>query len=192
MNWLHENHSLEFTSYDEFWNWSISDLNFFWQTIWDYFELKSETKFDKILEEEKMPGASWFPGASINFVDEIFRYADKFPDKLSVSSVSETFGEETLTWTELKTKTGSLAAELRRVGIKKGDRVVAVLPNTPHALISFYATASIGAIWSLCAPDMGEVAILDRFRQIEPKILICQSGYIYAEKSIDKTIAIKN
>ncbi|MFL2827236.1 MAG: acetoacetate--CoA ligase [Paracoccaceae bacterium] len=192
INWLHENHSLEFSSYDEFWNWSINDLSFFWQTIWDYFELKSETKFDKILEEEKMPGACWFPGASINFVDEIFRYADKFPDKLSVSSVSETFGEETLTWAELKTKTGSLAAELRRLGIKKGDRVVAVLPNTPHALISFYATASIGAIWSLCAPDMGEVAILDRFRQIEPKILICQSGYIYAEKFIDKTIAIKN
>ena len=192
MNWLHENHSLEFSSYDEFWNWSINDLNFFWQTIWDYFELKSETKFDKIIEEEKMPGACWFPGASINFVDEIFRYADKFPNKLSVSSVSETFGEETLTWAELKTKTGSLAADLRRLGIKKGDRVVAVLPNTPHALISFYATASIGAIWSLCAPDMGEVAILDRFRQIKPKILICQSGYIYAEKFIDKTIAIKN
>ena len=96
MNWLHENHLLDFSSYDEFWNWSINDLSFFWQTIWDYFELKSETKFDKILEEEKMPGACWFPGASINFVDEIFRYADKFPDNLSVSSVSKPLGKKHL------------------------------------------------------------------------------------------------
>ncbi len=192
INWLSINHGLEFSNYDQLWSWSVSDLNFFWQTIWDYFQLKSASSFERPLKVEKMPGAEWFSGASLNFLDEIFRHSETCPDRIAISSISETFGKETLTWGELKKRTASLSNELRRLGIKKGDRVVAVLPNTPHALISFLSTASVGAIWSLCAPDMGEIAILDRFRQIEAKLLICQSGYVYAGNFIDKSELIKN
>lgn len=192
MIWLKENHDLEFSNYHEFWLWSISDLSFFWQTIWDYFELRSTENFNMVLQEEIMPGAVWFDGAKLNFIDEIFRNSEKNLDNIAISYISETFGRGQLSWREVRQQVGSLAGRLRELGVKKGDRVVAILPNTPQALVSFFATASIGAIWSLCAPDMGEAAILDRFNQIEPKVLICQNGYIYGGKFINKTKSIIN
>ncbi len=192
MDWLESERDLRVADFNELWQWSVNDLERFWKCIWDYFELKSDTPFTKVLDEEKMPGATWFEGATVNIVHEIFKECEKKRDKSVISFRSETLGDGVLTWKELISKTNSLVRKLKELGVKKGDRIVAILPNTPHSLISFCATASIGAIWSLCAPDMGETAILDRFKQIKPKVLICQDSYIYAGKIINKVNSLSN
>ncbi len=190
-DWLAENRDLEFFDYNGLWEWSISDLEGFWTAIAEVFDIRFGRKWDAVLPERKMPGADWFPGATVNFADQILRHAEDKPDATAVILQSETFGRTELTWAELAAQVASVASHLREMGVTKGDRVVAVLPNTPQALIAFLATASIGAIWSLCAPDMGHVAILDRFRQIEPKVMIWQDGYIHAGKQIDRRDVIE-
>ena len=192
MRWLKVARSLDFLDFYELWDWSVNDLEAFWKSIWDYFELTSSRPILKVLDEEKMPGASWFTGAHVNIVHEIFKNLEEKRDKTAVSFRSETLGDGVLTWEELISKTNSLVIKLKELGVQKGDRVVAILPNTPHSLVAFCATASIGAIWSLCATDMGETAILDRFKQIKPKVLICQDSYIYAGKLINKVNSLKN
>ncbi len=192
MDWLRDDRDLSFADFNELWEWSVNDLEGFWKSIWDYFGLRSSTTFSKVLDEEKMPGASWFKGANVNIVHEIFKDYQEIRDNTAISFRSETLGDGVLTWEELISKTNSLVIKFKELGVQKGDRVVAILPNTPHSLISFCATASIGAIWSLCAPDMGENAILDRFKQIEPKVLICQDSYVYAGKIINKINSLRN
>jgi len=192
MDWLRDDRDLSFADFNELWEWSINDLEGFWKSIWDYFGLRSSTTFSKVLDEEKMPGASWFKGANVNIVDEIFKDYQEIRNNTAISFRSETLGDGVLTWEELISKTNSLVIKFKELGVQKGDRVVAILPNTPHSLISFCATASIGAIWSLCAPDMGENAILDRFKQIKPKVLICQDSYVYAGKIINKVNSLRN
>ena len=183
MKWLKDERGHKFADFNELWEWSVNDLDAFWKSIWDYFELTSSTPFSKVLDEEKMPGASWFKGANVNIVHEIFKNLGQKNDKTAISFHSETIGEGVLTWDELVSKTNSLVIKLRELKVQKGDRVVAILPNTPHSLVAFCATASIGAIWSLCAPDMGETAILDRFKQIKPKLLIL-SRQLYLRRKI--------
>ena len=192
MDWLRDERDLSFADFNELWEWSVNDLEGFWKSIWDYFGLRSSTTFSKVLDEEKMPGASWFKGATVNIVYEIFKDYEEIRDNTAISFRSETLGDGVLTWEELISKTNSLVIKFKELGVQKGDRVVAILPNTPHSLISFCATASIGAIWSLCAPDMGENAILDRFKQIKPKVLICQDSYVYAGKIINKVNSLRN
>jgi len=192
MDWLRDERDLSFADFNELWEWSVNDLERFWKSIWDYFGLSSSTTFSKVLDEEKMPGALWFKGASVNIVYEIFKDYEEIRDNIAISFRSETLGDGVLTWEELISKTNSLVIKFKELGVQKGDRVVAILPNTPHSLISFCATASIGAIWSLCAPDMGENAILDRFKQIKPKVLICQDSYVYAGKIINKVNSLQN
>ena len=178
MDWLKKYYSLNFSTYQDLWEWSINDLEQFWETIWLYFDLKSSQPYSKIQGQKKMPGAEWFIDCELNYVEQLLRAKDITPHKMAIVSYSETHGKETLTWSELSQQVSSLADHLKKMGVIKGDRIVAVLPNTPAALIAFLASASLGAIWSICAPDMGHVAILDRFKQIEPKILIAQDGYI--------------
>ncbi len=192
MDWLRDERDLFFADFNELWEWSVNDLERFWKSIWDYFGLSSSTAFSKVLDEEKMPGASWFKGATVNIVYEIFKDNEGIRDNTAISFRSETLGDGVLTWEELRSKTNSLVIKFKELGVQKGDRVVAILPNTPHSMISFCATASIGAIWSLCAPDMGENAILDRFKQIKPKVLICQDSYVYAGKIINKVNSLQN
>jgi acetoacetyl-CoA synthetase len=134
-----------------------------------------------------MPGADWFPGARTNLVAQLLRFAEEKPDAQAIVSQSETDGRVELSWRELDEQVGALQATLRAMGVGKGDRVVAVLPNTAESMVAFMAVAGLGAIWSLCAPDMGHVAILDRFKQIEPKVLIAQDGYVHGGKTYDKT-----
>lgn len=186
IRWLEENRGLHFADYQALWTWSVSDLDGFWSAIWEFFDLQSSVAPTTILAENKMPGAVWFPGVRLNFASQILRQAEKTPDKTALIVQSETFGASELTWAEFRDQVASVAAQFRAMGVGPGDRVVAVLPNTETALIAFLATASIGAIWSLCAPDMGQVAILDRFQQIEPKVLIAQDGYVHAGKMIDR------
>ncbi|MCB1369072.1 MAG: acetoacetate--CoA ligase [Rhodobacteraceae bacterium] len=184
--WLEAERGLTFTDHNAMWRWSIDDLEGFWAAIWDYFDIRAAVPYQRILAKRQMPGAEWCPGAMLNFADSVLRNAEVTPDRTAIVTQSETFGRSEMTWAELRRQTASLAARLKGMGVGEGDRVAAILPNTETALIGFLATISIGAIWSLCAPDMGHVAILDRFRQIEPKVLLAQGRYVHAGKMIDR------
>lgn len=185
--YLSKKHDLTFSDYNEMWRWSISDLNSFWGAISDFFELRFFEQPQKILNKRAMPGAEWFVGAKVNYADQILSKTGRLAEQVAFVSNSETFGRKELTWNNLKRSVASVAENFKKMGVTKGDRVVAILPNTEVALIGLLATASLGAVWSLCAPDMGHVAILDRFKQIKPKLMIAQNGYIHAGKTIDRS-----
>ncbi|TDK45100.1 acetoacetate--CoA ligase [Antarcticimicrobium luteum] len=186
MRWLADNRGQRFDDYNALWEWSVTDLDAFWSAIWDFFDIPASVRCGTMLAERRMPGAVWCPGGRMNYAETILKPAQTRPQEEAVVVRSETFGDSRLTWAELSAQVASVAARFRAIGVGQGDRVVAILPNTETALIACLATASIGAIWSLCAPDMGHVAILDRFRQIEPKLLIAQDGYVHAGKTIDR------
>ncbi|NCW15591.1 MAG: acetoacetate--CoA ligase [Rhodobacteraceae bacterium] len=185
--YLSKKHDLAFSDYNDMWRWSISDLNSFWGAIADFFELRFFEQPQKILNKRAMPGAEWFVGAKVNYADQLLSKTDRLAEQVAFVSNSETFGRKELTWNNLKHSVASVAENFKKMGVTKGDRVVAILPNTEVALIGLLATASLGAVWSLCAPDMGHVAILDRFKQIKPKLMIAQNGYIHAGKTIDRS-----
>ena len=185
--YLSKKHELTFSDYNDMWRWSISDLNSFWGAIADFFELRFFEQPQKILNKRAMPGAEWFVGAKVNYADQILSKTGRLAEQVAFVSNSETFGRKELTWNNLKDSVASIAENFKKMGVTKGDRVVAILPNTEVALIGLLATASLGAVWSLCAPDMGHVAILDRFKQIKPKLMIAQNGYIHAGKTIDRS-----
>ena len=185
--YLSKKHDLAFSDYNDMWRWSISDLNSFWGAIADFFELRFFEQPQKILNKRAMPGAEWFVGAKVNYADQLLSKTDRLAEQVAFVSNSETFGRKELTWNNLKHSVASVAENFKKMGVTKGDRVVAILPNTEVALIGLLATASLGAVWSLCAPDMGHVAILDRFKQIKPKLMIAQNGYIHAGKMIDRS-----
>ncbi len=184
--YLKETRGFEFAGYNEMWDWSTTDLDGFWSAIWDFFDVRASAPYTKILANASVEHAKWCPGAQLNYAENLLRHAQTRPDAQALSVTSETFGQTGLTWEELAQSVANAAAYLTANGVTKGDRVVAILPNTETALIAFLASASIGAVWSLCAPDMGHVAILDRFRQIEPKVLIAQDGYVHAGKRIER------
>ena len=148
-SWLSSEHSLCFDNYQELWEWSVDDIEFFWETIWDFFDVKASKLYSKVLAKKEMPGTVWFPGSELNYVDQLLRQKEITPYKIAVVSQSETFGRVELTWTELYQQVASVADQFRKVGLERGDRVVAILPNSTTALIAFLATASLGGIWSL-------------------------------------------
>ncbi len=190
--YLKDKRNLNFGDYNAMWLWSVDDLDAFWSSIWEFFNVQASQTYTTILASQEMPGAVWCPGAMLNFTDQIMKHVDNQPDTAALVVQSETFGRTKISWSELRAQVASVAKNLRDMGVERGDRVVAVLPNTEAAIIAFLATASIGAIWSLCAPDMGHVAILDRFKQIEPKVLIAQDGYVHAGKKIDRRDVLKD
>ena len=178
-----------FSNFDEFWRWTTTDLNGFWQAVWDFHAMASATPYDKPLSLHQMPGAEWFNGATLNFVDQVFRHRSDpiISAKPAIVYYAEDLQRTEVSWQELYERVASLAAHLRDLGVVKGDRVVAFLPNTPDCIVAFLAVASIGAIWSVCSPDMGPVSVLDRFKQIEPKVLIACSNYVYGGKTFDRS-----
>jgi acetoacetyl-CoA synthetase len=191
-NWLREQRGLAFDSYDALWRWSVTDLSGFWQSVWDYFDLRSPTAHRAVLAQEKMPGARWFEGAQFNYARQVFRHVDKahaagFP---AVISRNEKGRHRELSWPELRRQAASLALHLREQGLQPGDRVAAYLPNIPEAMVAFLAVISVGGVWSICAPDMGTNAVLDRFRQIEPKVLIACDGVSYGGRDFDRTAVV--
>ncbi|MDF1710054.1 MAG: acetoacetate--CoA ligase [Paracoccaceae bacterium] len=190
IRWLKAERGLAFADYHALWDWSVTDLEGFWTAIIGFFDLPV-SGWSEVLPERKMPGAEWFAGAETNFARQMLRHAVTRPDDVAVILQSETFGRREVTWGQLHARVGAAQAALRDMGVGQGDRVVAVLPNAVEALVAFLATASLGAVWSLCAPDMGHVAILDRFRQIEPKVLIAQDGYVHAGKRMDRRAVLE-
>jgi len=185
IRWLEAERGLVFAGYDALWEWSVSDLDGFWSAIVAFFGLDI-TGHSAVLGKREMPGAEWFSGASASFAAEVLRPAKTRPDEVALICQSETFGRMEVTWSEFAERVGRAAAGLRRLGVGQGDRVVAILPNTPESIVAFLATASLGAIWSLAAPDMGPVAVLDRFQQIAPKVLIAQDSYVLAGQPVDR------
>lgn len=184
MDWLTRERGLHFSDYDSLWHWSVGELEAFWASLWDYFDIKAYRTYEKVLARRDMPGAQWFTGAKLNFIDQVLRHeTDQRP---AVLYAAEQAPLRAMSWAELRRQVASVAAHLRRQGVGRGDRVVAYAPNTPQTLVAFLATASIGAIWSVCSPDMGLNAVLDRFRQIEPVALFAVPACDYGGKHHDK------
>ena len=187
-NWLAEHRGLHFDSYDALWRWSTTELGAFWQSIWDYFELQSPTPHTAVLERNVMPGANWFPGAQVNYAQQVLRHGAPAHAAgfLAVIGCNEKGHTVELGWPELQRQVASLALHLQAQGVQPGDRVAAYLPNIPETMVAFLATVAIGGVWSVCAPDMGTHAVLDRFKQIAPKVLIACDGVTYGGRDFDR------
>src|SRR5215210_5364014 len=164
--------------YDTLWRWSVDDLEGFWQAVCDFFEVRFDTPPERVLGSREMPGAEWFPGSRLSFAEHVFRGKD--PDAVAIRHASE-----------LRDETGRMVALLSARGVGEGDRVAAYLPNIPEAVAAFLATASIGAIWSSAAPEFGARSVVDRFSQIEPKVLLAVDGYRYGGKDFDRREVVK-
>lgn len=184
MTWLRDERGQDFPDYASLWQWSVDDLNAFWRAVWDFFEIQADGEPEPVLAREAMPGAVWFPHVRLNYAEHVFRHADSTQPALIARG--ESGAPREVAWSELQARTGALAASLRGLGVGAGDRVVSYMPNTPEAVIAFLACASIGAIWSSCSPDMGVSVVLDRFQQIEPKVLFAVDGYGYNGKRFDR------
>lgn len=184
MEWLDQHHGLRFSSYEELWRWSVADLEAFWDSIWHFFEVKASKPYTKVLAEKKMPGSRWFPGAELNYVEHVFRNA--FLGRPALIFKSELSPALEVSWDELYRKTAAVAAALRKAGVQRGDRIAAYMPNMPETVVAFLACASIGAIWSSCSLDFGTRSVVDRFKQIEPKVLFAADGYSYNGKTFDR------
>ena len=170
----------------------MEDLEGFWRSIWDYDGIISPTPFTAALGEDAMPGARWFEGAQVNYARHLFRHvaAAEAAGQPAIIAMDERGDTTTLGWAELRRQSASLALELRARGIGQGDRVAAYLPNIPAAVVGLLACASLGAIWTLCSPEMGINAVLDRWRQTAPKALIAVDSLYYAGKAMDRSAAI--
>jgi len=185
IRWLEAERGLTFADYPALWTWSVEDPEGFWRAIVAHFDLRIADA-GPVLGRRTMPGAEWFPGARTSFPAHVLRHAATQPGAQALILQSETFGRQALTWAELAARVGAAQAGLSRLGVGQGDRVVAILPNGIEAIVAFLAVTSLGAIWSLAAPDMGAVAVVDRFRQIAPKLLIAQDSYIHAGRPVDR------
>jgi len=184
MRWLEAERGRSLGDYQALWEWSVTELEEFWASIWDFFAVEASAPYSEVLPERVMPGARWFPGAELSYAQHIFR--GKRDADVAVLHASELRQLDELRWGELRQQVASAAAGLRGLGVEPGDRVVAYLPNIPETLVAVLATASIGAVWSSCSPDFGASSVVDRFAQIEPKVLFCVDGYRYGGKDFDR------
>ncbi|TSE35286.1 acetoacetate--CoA ligase [Tepidimonas charontis] len=191
--WLQATRGLSFSDYDALWRWSTTDLDAFWQSVWDYFDLQSPTPYHAVLEGTAMPHVRWFPGAQVNVAQQVFRHVAPAQAAAQPAIVVEDeLGRvRTVSWADLQRQVAALAVGLRALGVQRGDRVAAYLPNRAETVVAFLACASLGAIWSLCAPDMGTAAVLDRLRQIEPKLLIAADGVHYGGRPLDRSATVR-
>ncbi|MCW3041237.1 MAG: acetoacetyl-CoA synthase [Solirubrobacterales bacterium] len=187
-SWLAREKGVSTSSYDELWRWSVTELEAFWASIWEYYDVQASAPYEQVLEQATMPGARWFTGSRLNYAEHVFR--NRYDTALALQHASELRGLQAWTWAELRAQTAAMAAGLRAAGVTEGDRVVAYLPNIPEAIAAFLACASIGATWSSCSPDFGARTVVDRFSQIEPTVLLCVDGYRYGGKDFDRTTVL--
>ena len=185
MTWLAREHDRRFDSYDELWQWSVDDLEGFWSSIWEFFGIRAHTPYDRVLETPTMPGTQWFTGARLNYAEHLLG-GEEDTDRSAVVAHSQTRPPVELTFGELRELAGRVRAGLQQLGVQSGDRVVAYLPNIPETLAAFIATASLGAIWAACAPEFGARSVVDRFAQIEPRVLLAVGGYGYRNRYVDR------
>ena len=190
VTWLGRERELNFSTadYGGLQRWSSIEIEEFWRSIWDYFEVEADGDPSVVLADREMPGTDWFPNTSLNFAEHIFR--DKDRQALAIVEQSELRLLREISWGELSDQVASIAAGLERLGVGAGDRIAAYLPNGSEAIAAFLATASIGAIWSSCSPDFGADSVVDRFSQIEPKVLLAVDGYSYNGRQFDRLAEI--
>ncbi len=186
MAWLAAGHGPACTGYDDLWRWSVAAPGPFWSAIWDYFEVLGNRSPGPVLAGEVMPDVRWFDGATLNYARNALRTAWTDPDRPAIIFDSERSRRGVLTYAQLAAEVARVAGGLRSLGVARGDRVAALLPNVPEAVIGLLAAASLGAIWSSCSPDFGASSVIDRFAQIEPKVLIACDGYGYAGKEYSR------
>jgi acetoacetyl-CoA synthetase len=189
IDWLRAERGVDVAAYPELWRWSVDDLEGFWNSVFDYFGVEYDGERTVALASREMPGADWFPGVRLNWAERAF--AGKDDDAVAILHASELRELGEITWGELRTQVAAVAAGLRSLGVEQGDRVVAYLPNIAEATIAFLAVASIGAVWSSASPDFGAGSLIDRFAQIEPKVLIAVDGYRYGGKDFDRTPVVR-
>ena len=186
MNWLEARDLLHAGGYEDLWRWSVAEPAAFWSTIWDYFDVLGDRGDGPVLAGDTMPDVRWFPGATLNYARNALRAAWTDPDRTAIIFDAERGGGGSLTYAQLAAEVARVAQGLRGLGVRRGDRVAALLPNVPEAVIGLLATASIGAIWSSCSPDFGARSVIDRFAQIEPTVLIACDGYRYGGKDFSR------
>ena len=189
IRWLETERGLKFGSYDLLWQWSVQDLQGFWSSIWQFFDVRATTTYSEVLQAPAMPASGWFAGARLNYAQQALTRNDEKPALISTSESDP--GLDTISYRELRQLVARAARGLRELGVKSGDRVVSLLPNVPEAVVGFLATASLGAIWSSCSPDFGADAIIDRFSQIEPNILFTVEAYHYNGKTHDRRALVE-
>jgi acetoacetyl-CoA synthetase len=185
LEWLRTERGLDLAGYDELWQWSVSDLEGFWASVWDFFEVRASTPYERVLGSREMPGAEWFPGARLNFAAHMVGRPEDL-DRPAVVAYSQSRERIELTFGDLREQVARARAGLQRLGVGPGDRVVAYLPNIPETLVAFLATASLGAIWATCPPEFGVRSVLHRLGQLEPRVLLAVAGYRYGEKHVDR------
>ncbi len=193
INWLFVKKGLYLRDYNDLWDWSVTDLEDFWESIYQFFGVHSPTEYSQVIyrpSDDDMIGVRWFDGATVNYAEHIFRHKTNQRPALLVASERQRL--QTVSWASLEAQVAGMAAWLRQQGVGLGDRVVAVLPNGLEAVVAFLATNAVGGVWSSCSPDFGTASIIDRFQQIEPKILIAADGYTYNGKPVDKTDAMRS
>ena len=187
---VNTNNQLKLSSYEEFHNWSVRHVSEFWNQFWDYSNIIHSAPYHQVVDDEKkMPGAKWFPGSKLNYAENLLKYRDNRP---AIHFKGEGQPTQTYSYSDLYNEVEQLAHSLRELGVKKGDRVAGFIPNMPQAIIAMLATASIGAIWSSSSPDFGIKGVLDRFTQIEPKVIFAANGYYYNGKSFDSLDKLSN
>jgi len=188
MKWLRAEKQLNLTSYQELWNWSTGSPSSFWNSLWEYFDIQGDPS-QEVMSEDPMPDTRWFEGASLNFAEHIFRKAS--PERPAIIYQRENTLPSEMSWQELTHSCARVKAFLEESGLKPGDRVVAYLPNIPEATIAFLAVNAMGCIWSSCSPDFGVSAVIDRFEQVAPRVLVCVDGYSYGGKNYDKRDTVR-
>lgn len=185
LDWLDAERGKQLDDWDSLHRWSVEDIDGFWSAIWDHFGVVTHSPYHAVLSDRTMPGAQWFPGARINYTEHSLG-TDVDLDIVAVQARSQTRDDITLTFGALRDEVRRVRAGLVDLGVGRGDRVVGYLPNAPEALIAFLATASLGAVWAACAPEFGAHSVVDRFGQIDPKVLFVVGGYTYGTKSVDR------
>jgi acetoacetyl-CoA synthetase len=187
--WLEQTRGLAFDGYPALWQWSVTETDAFWQAVWDYSGIIAAAPPAAVLGRREMPGAEWFPGARLNYAENVMRH--EAPGQTALYYHSETVPVTALSWDELGPAVRALATRLRVLGVRPGDRVASTLPNVPEAVIAMLAVTAVGAIWTSVSPDFGWRGMLDRFRQLEPVVLVCTGGYTYNGTAYDRSAELR-
>jgi len=186
MQWVGERRGRAFADYDELWRWSVDELEDFWAAVWEFCEVRASKPYERVLASREMPGARWFVGAELNYAENLLARGEGREGEAAVLHCSELRELSEITWGELRAQVAAAAAGLRALGVRRGDRVVAYMPNIPETLVALLAVTSIGAIWSSAAPEFGARSVIDRFAQIEPKVLLTVDGYRHGGKDFER------
>ncbi|HMO46087.1 MAG TPA: acetoacetate--CoA ligase [Rubrivivax sp.] len=189
LHWLERERGLAFADYAALWRWSTTEIEAFWQSIWDWCDIRASVPPMAVLAERRMPGADWFPGARLNYAEHVLR-AER-PGADALLHLGEDVPLQGYPWSRFASEVRTLATELRRRGVRPGDRVAAYLPNLPQTMVAMLAATAIGAVWASCSPDFGSQGALDRFAQLAPKVLLCVDGYRYGGKAFDRRAELR-